>query len=76
MEKNKTPLAIAIEELQLIQPKSNHPDYWYGLQTAIDILDNLKPKEREMFEEFAVDYYLNEKLNHITDYFKDNLTQE
>lgn len=82
MEKNKTPLALAIEQIKKFQNNNlgsgehyNGKDFAYD--ECIDILENLKPKEREMFEDFVAcrNSTTNIGLN-IREMFDKNLTQE
>ena len=75
--KQRTPLALAIERIKTLQnlyEKETPQHNSFGI--AINELESLKPKEREMFEEFADLGY--EYLNEISakTIFDTNLTQE
>lgn len=75
--KQRTPLALAIEEIEkdskIRKVMSEYQEgYYYGIENALRILRNLKPKEREMLESAY------KKISFLTsaEYFDTNLTQE
>jgi len=57
--RQRTPLALAIEEIEkdskIRKVMSEYQEgYYYGIENALRILRNLKPKEREMIESMYV----------------------
>ena len=71
--KQRTPLALAIERIKTLQnlyEKETPQHNSFGI--AINELESLKPKEKEMFERFA----MNSLDFNVTEYFDNKLTQE
>ncbi len=77
--KQKTPLLEAIEKIKLMNLASKNPYETFAYATAVGILTELLPKEKEVITDTYDDGYVNgmqDRKPSSLDYFNKTFTQK